>query len=239
MEFTQLQREPSLASRVTESMLATIASGRFSPGDWLPSERELSDQFGVSRTVIREAVRGLEAKGVVEVRSGRGARVAHVSSSRVSESLQLYLSGAQSQQLLGPAEISEVRGTLELRLVELACEKASDADLDEIQASLDAMADAATPVQAAADDAEFHRRIALATHNALYVALLESLNAVMMPIREHSLELDGRRERTLAQHGAVLDALRARDPRRAREAMGGHLDDSRQYYEPVDGTDAS
>ncbi|MGV9770107.1 FadR/GntR family transcriptional regulator, partial [Microbacterium sp. NPDC003461] len=140
MEFTQLQREPSLASRVTESMLATIASGGFAPGDWLPSERELSDQFGVSRTVIREAVRGLEAKGVVEVRSGRGARVAHVSSSRVSESLQLYLSGAQSQQLLGPHEISEVRATLELRLVELACEKATEADLDEIQASLTDMA---------------------------------------------------------------------------------------------------
>ncbi|MGF3031688.1 FadR/GntR family transcriptional regulator, partial [Microbacterium alcoholitolerans] len=131
---------------MTESMLATIASGGFAPGDWLPSERELSDQFGVSRTVIREAVRGLEAKGVVEVRSGRGVRVAHVSSSRVSESLQLYLSGAQSQQLLGPPEISEVRATLELRLVELACEKATEADLDEIQASLTDMAAAATAV---------------------------------------------------------------------------------------------
>ncbi|MGV9769994.1 FadR/GntR family transcriptional regulator, partial [Microbacterium sp. NPDC003461] len=96
-----------------------------------------------------------------------------------------------------------------------------------------------SPEEAAAEDAEFHRRIALATHNALYVALLESLNAVMMPIREHSLELEGRRERTLAQHGAVLDALRARDPRGARAAMGGHLDDSRQYYEPVDGTEPS
>lgn len=237
MEFTQLQREPSLASRVTESMLASIASGRFAPGEWLPSERELSEQFGVSRTVIREAVRGLEAKGVIEVRSGRGARVAHVSSSRVSESLQLYLSGAQSQQLLGPAEISEVRATLELRLVELACARATESDLADIAASLAGMAAAETNVEAAVQDAEFHRRIALATHNALYVALLESLNAVMMPIRERSLNVEGRRARTAAEHGAVLDALRSRDPKSARAAMSGHLDGSRQYYVTDGGTE--
>ncbi|WP_435748212.1 FadR/GntR family transcriptional regulator [Microbacterium sp. PMB16] len=238
MEFTQLQREPSLASRVTESMLTSIAAGSLAPGQWLPSERELSDQFGVSRTVIREAVRGLEAKGVIEVRSGRGARVAHVDSSRVSESLQLYLSGAQTEQLLGPSEISEVRETLELRLVELACERATEADIAEIGATLQAMADAATDGEAAVHDAEFHRRIAVATHNALFVALLESLNAVMKPLRERSLELEGRRALALEQHGAVFDALRQRDARAAREAMSGHLDDSRQYYVP-DGADAA
>lgn len=239
MEFTQLTREPSLASRVTESMLASIASGRFAPEEWLPSERELSEQFGVSRTVIREAVRGLEAKGVIEVRSGRGARVAHVSSSRVSESLQLYLSGAQSQQLLGPSEISEVRETLELRLVELACDRATDADLAEIAQSLDAMKSAATSEEAAVHDAEFHRRIALATHNALYVALLESLNAVMMPIRVRSLEIEGRLALTVKQHGAVLDALVTRSTVAARAAMDGHLNDSRHYYVPGSQGEAS
>lgn len=229
-EFTQLRRGPSLASQVTQSMLASISSGRFGAGDWLPSERELSEQFGVSRTVIREAVRGLEAKGLIEVRSGRGARIAAVNSDQISESLALFVNGAQSQQLLGPSEISEVRETLELRLVELACERASDADVALIAESLDAMAASPRSEDAAHYDAEFHRRIALATHNALFVALLESLNMVMTPIRERSLAVDGRRQATLDEHSRVLDAIEKRDPAAARRSMVDHLEGSRSYY---------
>lgn len=229
-EFAQLQRGPSLASQVTQNMLDSISAGQFKAGDWLPSERELSEQFGVSRTVIREAVRGLQAKGVIEVRSGRGARIASVNSTQVSETLTLFMNGAQSQQLLGATEISEVRETLELRLVELACERATDADVALISETVDAMGDSSQGEDAAVHDAEFHRRIALATHNALFVALLESLNSVMMPIRERSLALDGRLDLTMKEHLGVLEAIRRRDAVDARAAMQAHLEDSRSYY---------
>src|SRR4051794_6494737 len=73
-EFTPLDRQPSLAAQVTTQMLAAIFSGSSAVGEELPSERELSVQFGVSRTVIREALRALQAKGVVEVQTGRAAR---------------------------------------------------------------------------------------------------------------------------------------------------------------------
>ena len=92
--FEQVAREPRLSDKVAAMMLETILSRRLRPGDRLPSERELGEQFGVSRTVIREAVRELVAKGVIEVRSGSGLRVAPVDASTVREAMLLFLRGA-------------------------------------------------------------------------------------------------------------------------------------------------
>ena len=86
--FGQVAREPRLSDKVADMMLETILSKRLEVGDKLPSERELGEQFGVSRTVVREAVRALVAKGVIEVRSGSGLRVAAVDAAAVSESIE-------------------------------------------------------------------------------------------------------------------------------------------------------
>src|SRR5579859_6477869 len=85
--FKQLVRNPNLSDQVAEMILETIRSAKLRPGDRLPSERELADQLGVSRTVIREAVRSLAGKGVVDIRSGSGIRVAAVDSSSISEAM--------------------------------------------------------------------------------------------------------------------------------------------------------
>src|SRR4029079_11682403 len=89
--FAQLSREPTLVERVAGSILDRIVAGELKPGDKLPSERELGEQFGVSRTVVREAVRGLTGRGVVTVRAGSGLRVAAIDPAAVSESLALLL----------------------------------------------------------------------------------------------------------------------------------------------------
>jgi len=230
-DFSPLSRQPSLAAQVTSQMLASIFAGASTVGDELPSERNLSLQFGVSRTVIREALRGLQAKGVVEVQTGRAARVVAVPASQVSEIVQLYIHGAESQDLLGPDDIAEVRTTLELRLSELAAIHASGADLELLKASLDAMRASASPEEAARHDTEFHQLLAAATHNPLYVTLLGSINAVMAPYRLSSLERPGRIDIAVLQHQAVLDALRTRSPAAARAAMESHLNDSRQFYQ--------
>jgi len=85
--FALVAREPRLSDKVAERMLETILSNRLNVGDRLPSERELGEQFGVSRTVVREAVRALVAKGVIEVRSGSGLRVAAVDAESVRETM--------------------------------------------------------------------------------------------------------------------------------------------------------
>lgn len=229
-EFAPLSRQPSLTSRVSEAVLDAIAQGQLKPGDRLPSERDLSEQFGVSRTVIRETVRSLEAKGVVEPVGARGLAVVAVPSSRVAEAFDLYLRGAQSQDILGPQDITEVRETIEVRLVRLAAERATDLELDAIASELDAMAAARSAAIAAVHDEGFHHLIAVATHNALFVTLLESINTALRQIRHSSLAQPGRLAEAVDEHGAVLDALRSRDPQAAEAAIRHHLDDSSRFY---------
>nr|MBA3567640.1 FadR family transcriptional regulator [Actinomycetota bacterium] len=114
--FDQVKREPRLSDKVADTMLETILANRLNVGDPLPSERELGEQFGVSRTVVREAVRALVAKGVIEVRSGSGLRVAAVNATTVSESMSLYLRGGT----LDFEKVQEVRALLEVHLAGLA-----------------------------------------------------------------------------------------------------------------------
>src|SRR6059058_6051972 len=108
--FEQVGREPRLSDKVADVMLETILSKRLEVGDRLPSERELGEQFSVSRTVVREAVRALVAKGVIEVRSGSGLRVAAVNAAAVSESMSLYVHGGG----IDFERVHEVRTLLEV-----------------------------------------------------------------------------------------------------------------------------
>src|SRR6266566_7765181 len=123
--FQQVAREPRLSDKVSQLMLDTILSGKLMPGDKLPSERELGEQFGVSRTVVREAVRALVAKGVIEVRSGSGLRVAAVDAAAVSESMSLFMHGGGIEF----EKVHEVRTVLEVHIAGLAAERATRDDL--------------------------------------------------------------------------------------------------------------
>src|ERR1051325_7140710 len=91
--FAPIARSPRLSDKVAAQLLASIKSGQLSAGSRLPSERELGEQFGVSRTVIREAISSLAARGVIEVRSGSGVHVAAVNAAQVSEQMSLFLRG--------------------------------------------------------------------------------------------------------------------------------------------------
>ena len=239
-EFTPLRREPSLVTRLTEQLLALMADGELEPGDVLPSARELGEQFGVSRTVIREALQQLQARGVVEVDAGRAARVAAVSARHVSDTIGRYVQAAQAQNVIQAWHISEVRETLELRLAELAAGRISDAEIHEMESELERMSAAPTAHEAALHDEAFHRLIAQATHNPLYVTLLESIAAAMLPIRERSLAVGGRATTAFEQHADILAGLKLGDAAAATAAMRVHLEDSRQYYpDPADRQDGT
>jgi len=230
-EFQTLKREPSLAARVTQELLDSIVEGRLRSGQRLPSERDLSEQFGVSRTVIREAVRGLQAKGVVEVRSGRGVEVASVTSAQVTETFDLFVKGQQIKDNVLPDHISEVREMLELRIAAIACERGSAEDLQKVEAAFLAMEQAQSTEDLADRDSDFHMAIALATGNPLLVTLLESVNATIRSVRRESLRRPGRKAEAQIQHRAVLDGILSRDTAKAVRAMSLHLDDSKEYYQ--------
>lgn len=218
--FEQVAREPRLSDKVAEMMLETILSNRLKVGDRLPSERELGEQFGVSRTVVREAVRALVAKGVIEVRSGSGLRVAAVDAAAVSESVRLYLRGGG----IDFEKVHEVRRLLEVHTAGLAAERADADDVARLREVHERMVRDADDVDAASlDDLEFHRRIALATHNELYLVLMDSIGRALVDIRRANLA-SGSAPATLDQHARVLDCIAAHDPGGARDAMATHLE---------------
>jgi GntR family transcriptional regulator, transcriptional repressor for pyruvate dehydrogenase complex len=218
--FAQVAREPRLSDKVAEMMLDTILSRRLQVGDRLPSERELGEQFGVSRTVVREAVRALVAKGVIEVRSGSGLRVAAVDAAAVTESMSLYLRGGT----LDFEKVHEVRALLEVHIAGVAAERATDADLARLREVHERMERERADVEAAArDDLEFHRVIAGATQNDLYLLLMDSIGAALIDIRRENLG-SGSAPMTLSQHESVLDRVAAGDADGAREAMAAHLE---------------
>ena len=218
--FEQVTREPRLSDKVADMMLETILSRRLQVGDRLPSERELGEQFGVSRTVVREAVRALVAKGVIEVRSGSGLRVAAVDAAVVSESMSLYLRGGA----LDFEKVHEVRALLEVHIAGLAAERATEDDLDRMRAVHERMRRETGDVEAAArDDLEFHRVIARATQNDLYLLLMDSIGSTLIDIRRENLG-SGAAPMTLSQHEQVLGRIAARNAAGARAAMAAHLE---------------
>jgi GntR family transcriptional regulator, transcriptional repressor for pyruvate dehydrogenase complex len=221
VRFEQVEREPKLADKVADLMLERILSGQLSVGDRLPSERELGEQFGVSRTVIREAVRALLAKGVLEARAGSGLRVVAVGPATVSESMNLYVRGGG----LDFQHVHEVRRMLEVHITGLAAERAAEDDIDRLAAVHDQMAASLGDFEAAAlHDLEFHRAIARATHNELFLVLMDSIGHALLDIRRANIARGGTGPLTVEEHGEILAALRARDPKRARTAMRTHLD---------------
>ena len=218
--FEQVRREPRLSDKVAEMMLDTILSRRLAVGDRLPSERELGEQFGVSRTVVREAVRALVAKGVIEVRSGSGLRVAAVDAAAVSESMSLFMHGGGIEF----EKVHEVRTVLEVHIAGLAAERASDDDVAQLREVHERMKREVGDVAAAArDDLEFHRVIARATHNELFLMLMDSIGTSLIDIRRENLG-SGAAPETLGQHERILERITAHDVDGARTAMSAHLE---------------
>jgi GntR family transcriptional repressor for pyruvate dehydrogenase complex len=226
--FARVDRQPRLSDKVASLMLDTIIARELKPGDRLPSERELGEQFGVSRTVVREAVRSLVAKGVIESRSGSGLRVAPVSPTAVSESMGLYLRGGT----VGFPKVHEVRAMLEIQMAGVAAERRTERDTAKLTETCERMKLTLDDYEAAAAlDVQFHRQIAVATQNELYLVLLDSIGQALIAIREDNLSVPGAIEQTLEYHARILDRIVASDAAGARDAMKAHLDQVRDVWE--------
>lgn len=224
--FPRVEREPRLSDKVAELLLETIVARQLEPGDRLPSERELGEQFGVSRTVIREAVRALAAKGVIDVRTGSGLRVAAVDSSTVSESMSLFLRGSTT---LDYPKVHEVRAMLEVEIAGLAAERATEEDIAAMRAVCERMESESDVDAASLQDVEFHRAIANSTHNELHLLLLDSIGDVLIEIRRENLA-SGSGPDALASHREIFERIVARDQEGARRAMKAHLENVEEHW---------
>jgi GntR family transcriptional repressor for pyruvate dehydrogenase complex len=230
--FSSLAGGRRLSDRVADRLLEHILEADLQPGDKLPTEAELGRQFEVSRTVIREAVRSLAARGVVDVRPGAGITVARVDPATASESLRLVVRGSTD---LTYDRVHEVRRSLEIELARLAAERATDEDVEGLQRIHDAQIASAHDIPRAARlDVAFHRTIAAITRNELFEIMLDSLGDVMLQVRLQAMPLPGDLERGFVEHQRIIDAIGARNPAAARREMARHLDGALRAFHTHD-----
>lgn len=229
MHFRELQRSARLSDQVAEGVLEAITSRGLRPGDPLPSERELAQQFGVSRTVIREAVRTLAGQGIVSVQAGRGLQVAAVGASTVSQTMNLFVLGNDT---LDYPTVHEVRTMIEVQIAGLAAERATLDDIGALDDICREMEAGIEDVEAASvTDFEFHRLLAWSTHNELYLVMLDAISEPLMGIRRRQFGPGGRNRLALKSHREILGLVRDRNPVAARDAMRAHLDDVERTWE--------
>jgi GntR family transcriptional repressor for pyruvate dehydrogenase complex len=230
-EFGALSQRRVLSDALAATLLAELTSGAFAPGDRLPPERELGVRYGVSRTVVREAIRSLVSRGVVAVRPGAGVFVARADSSVAIESLRILL--RRSPQM-SYETVYELRQTIEERVVELAAERALESEFDRLRDALTRTYTAPTPEAYAIADSEFHRSLASLAHNELFEIVLEVVGDIMMDIRRQVAYLPAASKRVAADHQRIADAVIRRDVAGARQAMKAHLGHSRDIVLQLD-----
>lgn len=199
-----------------------IRRGDFAPGERLPSERELVETFGVSRVSVREAIRSLEAVGLVRVHQGRGAFVTDRRSG-LGEPMARWLDLHRDEVL----ELLGVRGALDAHAGELAVENASAAQIDSIVSASEAFADAVTRGADTGElvplDIDFHVAIAEASGNRLLYDLLSDLHSYLAESRYLALVPEGRPAQSASEHALIVEAIQGRDAALARLATNRHI----------------
>ncbi len=190
------------------------------PGDLLPSERELVQTFGVSRGSIRDAIRSLEAVGLLEPRQGVGTVVCDPAKSLATN----QLAGALIDKRQTVVELLEVRNILEPPIAGRAAGHATPDELAELEVILSRQEEKIRRHELAIDeDSAFHYCLALAADNSVVLKIIDVLMDLLRETRERSLQAEGRQEKSLAGHRQILAALKQGDAAAAESAMRRHL----------------
>jgi DNA-binding FadR family transcriptional regulator len=212
-----------MSEAIVEQIRALIRSEKLRPGDHLPSERDLGERMGVSRVTVREALRILEARGLVEIRVGArgGAFVTSPSSAKLGTDLADLISLSP----LTGTEITEARQVFEIGIIRVVVERATDKDIadlrDMVQQHQDAIKDGTYGMELSA---AFHVRVAASSHNTAIEMLVRSFHGpLLMSLREAQVAAPLMGHRGTAEHRDLVEAIATRDTERAQEIMRVHL----------------
>ncbi|WP_321924272.1 FadR/GntR family transcriptional regulator [Paraburkholderia guartelaensis] len=213
----------ALSDTVAQQLLAQIDKGTFARGGRLPTEAVLAQEFGVSRTVIREAISRLKNEGVVEPRQGSGVYVAAHGAIR-----PLRIDYAEAMEGGSVLQILAVRRAIEAEVAAEAAMRRTDADMMAIDAALKKIDEAvAEGRDGVAEDVAFHRAIASVTGNPYFLKTLTFLNqyleaGTVITRRNEALREDFSRQ-VRDEHAAIAAAIRVGDPMAARNAAQTHM----------------
>jgi GntR family transcriptional regulator, transcriptional repressor for pyruvate dehydrogenase complex len=215
-------RKTRVFEGVAQQIQRLIVDGVLKPGDLLPSERDLAEQFGVGRSSVRDAIRTLELIGLVVPRQGEGTVVAEISHDAVVTPIASVL--LRKRELI--EELLEIRMMLEPALAAKAAERATAEEIAHLEDVLRRQREKLLRGESTVEeDAEFHLTIALAARNSVVRKVLDVLVDLLRETRARSLQAQGRPQKSFAGHRRVLAAIRRRDAPAAERAVRKHLEE--------------
>ena len=221
----KIVRSSRLYEQIVQQVEESIHKGSLKPGDQLPPERELAEQFGVSRTAVREAVKALHEKGLVEAFPGRGTFITDGTSYTIRQSLDRITRKGNE----GFAYLAEVRAILEPEIAALATSRVEEEDLQALREQVRIMDQAKNDPDAFIEaDLDFHLTLAEAAGNPIILSLIDSIVGLLREQRMGIFQVDGGPDRGQYHHKRILDAIERHDAAGAREAMRAHLKQVRE-----------
>ncbi len=221
----------AVTDEAIEKIKSMIVSGALRAGDRLPREADLAAELGLSRSSLREAVRALALINILDVRRGDGTYVTSLEPAVMLEALNFIVDFHRDASVL---EFLQVRRILEPAATALAAERMAGHEIDDLRVLLDSLGPQPEVDDLVASDLEFHRRIAACSGNSVLSSLLDTISAPTTRARIwRGLTQSGARERTLAEHRAILDALASRDAEVARSWATVHISNVEQWLSSV------
>jgi DNA-binding FadR family transcriptional regulator len=230
-----LVQPPNLKDELIDRLTAEIKSGALKPMEKLPTEQELIAAFGVSRTVVREALAALRAEGLIDTRQGAGAFV-----SRDKRRRPFRMSTKGLRNIADVISITELRLGIEIEAAGFAAERRTAEDLELIECSVDQFTLSVERGEDAVEaDFNFHQAIAKAAHNENFVGFLDFLGWQTIPRRNVYVKTADRSvrrkylRRVLSEHRSIAKAISQSKPNAARNAMRRHLERSLKRYRSI------
>ncbi len=234
-QFQAFDHKQRLVDNVVEQVIRLIGESKLEAGSRLPPEMKLAEQIGVSRTVIREAMQILIAKGLVETRHGVGTVVRTVGGEQISEHLALMVQLNE----LSLDNLHHVRSILEVEIAGVAASQASPEEIEHLGQLVEKLeSDSADPMRYVEADGEFHRYLARTAHNPLLVILLDSFAGIMNQVRRRVSQDPALVRSGMPDHRRIMERVKAGDAVGARQAMSEHLDRARDIQRKTIGRDS-
>jgi len=225
-------KRKTLTSQVIDHVVEMIKSGQVKPGQRLPTETELTQSLGVSRTCVREAIKSLESLGLVSVRQRVGATVLEPSASNLLNAEQFSMA-IQSQQT---DDLLEFRKIMEVGLASLAAEKADASDLAALKSALDRYrTEMSTTGVDCNTDLSFHVALVQASKNPIAGMVWQMISQRLTSVLSQTIAVPHVCEETLRDHEKIYLAVKSHEPRKAREAMRSHLENADRTWRIASG----
>ena len=224
--YQRVKRQDKISQQVADQIEELYREGKITAGQRLPAERELCEQFGVSRTVIREAINILVAKGLLVSHSGSGTYVQEIGQDNIRDALSLFFQIQNDEEMINYA--FELRSTLEVQIARLAAQRRTEKNISELETITARMGTEIGNQKAFSTlDIQFHLALTKATQNPFFEMFLDPYFHNIEKLIDKSNLVPGRAAKTTDSHQLILDAVRTGNGETAAQAMQDHLNSFR------------